>query len=744
MRKMSGATLPIVGDDAETSGPLVLVGRSKLADAMNADIPSGLTPARKEEGFVLLCKGDKLLLAGNDAGPYHGTEYAAAELLERLGVRWFMPSDYGEVVPNLPTLDLPDVEVRQKPDFALRNWWAHANPEMAAQERRWKIRNRMNPDPIFDPPGDSSARNFVADKKLAATEPELFAKNQDGTTNPFMPNLTNPKAVQIAAEKMKEIFRKHPERNSIGIAPDDGLPRDFGPETVKRNQGFYDVLGREGVAAEASVSEEWIAFVNAVAADVAKEFPDRVVTTNGYANRNTPPEGVPVAPNVSIMFAAIWADTLHAMDDPRSWQAVREGQMLKRWAELSDKTWVYGYNHSMLVSALTPVPITRKLARDLPLCKKWGVIGFHDEARNQWAESGTTTKYLRARLEWDTKLDVKATLADYFAKWYGPAAGPAQAFWDALEDAIEATPLLGHEDRILPYVYTPELMEKLRTHIEAAEKLAPGGDAAERLQAARPRRPADLRAPQGLRRHVGRRVRRRLGRGRRPGRRHDGNPPRPVERQPVLPPRLRARARQRPGLRDRHLVLGRHRPRPLLPQAGRPDQRQDRRPRRPAAGEGPIPDRPERRRPLPALVRPGFKADGWKSVLTTKPFYAQGFMTPEGYPYTGYAWYRLETNVPAQFAGKPVTFLAPVVETEAWLWVNGKYVGHRLYKEAYERPNEMELDVTTAVKPGGKNVIVLRVATGLSRSQAAGGLSARPLLYSPKPAPATGPSAGRK
>ena len=126
------------------------------------------------------------------------------------------------------------------------------------------------------------------------------------------------------------------------------------------------------------------------------EFPDRIVTTNGYANRNLPPEGVAIEPNVSIMFAAIWSDTLHAYDDPRSWQAVRQGQMLRRWCELSDKVWVYNYDYTMLVSALTPVPLTRKLARDFPLMKKWGVVGFNDEARNQWAECGIQTKYVRA------------------------------------------------------------------------------------------------------------------------------------------------------------------------------------------------------------------------------------------------------------------------------------------------------------------------------------------------------------
>ena len=76
-----------------------------------------MTPQRDEEGFLLLCKGDRLVLAGNDEGPYHGTEYAVAEFLNRLGVRWFMPGDFGEVVPKRTTLTVAEMDVRQKPDF---------------------------------------------------------------------------------------------------------------------------------------------------------------------------------------------------------------------------------------------------------------------------------------------------------------------------------------------------------------------------------------------------------------------------------------------------------------------------------------------------------------------------------------------------------------------------------------------------------------------------------------------------
>ena len=345
---------------------------------------------------------------------------------------------------------------------------------MADLERRWKLHNRMNPDPMFVMPGDSSVRDFVADAKRAAAEPDLFARNPDGSVNVYLPNLTNPKAVRIAADKMKERFGKNPEMGSIGIAPDDGLPRDFTPETVKRNQGFVDLLGREGVQTEMSISEEWYEFVNAVTREVKKDFPDRVVTTSAYANRNLPPEGVAIDPNISLMFAAIWSDNLHAYDDPKSWQMVRQGQMLRRWCRLSDKVWLYGYNYTMLVSSLTPLPITRKLARDFPLLKQWGVVGFNDEARNQWAETGIPTRYVRARLEWKADADVKGMLDEFYTLWYGKAAGPAGAFWDAIEEAIESTPYLGHEDRIMPYVYTPAMMAQCKTAIEAAEKLVGG------------------------------------------------------------------------------------------------------------------------------------------------------------------------------------------------------------------------------------------------------------------------------
>jgi hypothetical protein len=728
IRKISGVTLPIQGDESTPPGALILVGKSRLTDALQIAIPSGLTPARKEEGFVIQSRGNTLVLAGNDAGPYHGTEYSVYDFLERLGVRWFMPGEFGEVVPAQKTISIAEYSVREKPDFIQRNWWLHATPEMAEQERRWKIRNKMNPDNMFMVPQDSSLRAFVPDAELAKTRPELFAKNFDGTLNLHYPNLSNPETVQIAAEKMKAYFRKNPSAGSIGIAPDDGMPRDFNPETLKRNAGFSDLVGREGVPAEMSTSEEWLEWVNAVTREVNKEFPDKIITTNGYANRNMAPFGVSIDPNVSIMFAAIWSDTLHAYDNPRSWQTNRQGDLLRQWCRLNDKVWIYGYDYTMLISGLAPVPMVRKFAHDMPLLKKWGAIGFIDEARNAWAERGPATKYIKARLEWDADANVNDLLDDLFSKWYGAANKPSRAFWDTLESTMESTPVLGHEDRILPYVYPPQLLATLQSHLTQAERLAHT-----------PREQQHVHIDRLIFEHLRSYIKM-----------HDaefaGNYSAAsqaathmleLRRQlnAINPFLMPAEEKDPKGNHDYNSGL-------LYWTNGDRAKYYQKLSDMTTGKTGDLvtlfPEYasftldPEDKGRFAEWYQDKVDTQSWKRVSTTKPFYLQGYMSQDGYPYLGQMWYRFNVDVPSSAAGKRVLLYAPNIETEAWVWVNGKYVGHRPYRESYIRPNDMELDVTDALRPGKSNNVSIRVSTSMNRTAVAGGLVSRLFFYSPK------------
>lgn len=723
--KITGARLAIVADDKAPGGPLVLVGKSALTKPYDAQVPTGATPTRDEEGFLVLARRDHLLLAGNDGGPYHGTEYAVATFLHRLGVRWYMPGDYGEVLPAVQkTLAVDEISLRQKPDFKMRNWWGGMLPDMRAPEARWKVRNLMNPTLHFVTlPGDSSARALFP-PDLIKTQPELFGLTLDGKRDPGMPNLSNPKAVVRAAQTIKEAFRKGPKMLSWGCAPDDGLPRDWGPDTIKRNRGFPDVGGRVGVPAELSVTEEWIEFINALARDVGKEFPHHVLTTNGYANRNTPPVGVPIEPNVWVMFAAIWSDTLHAYDDPRSWQTYRQGQMIRRWAQLCKNVFMYDYTYIMLASAGTPVPLARKHRRDMPLLKKWGVVGFADEGRTVCAEAGIYPRYLRARMMWEAGLDADALLTEYFERWYGAAAKPSRAFWDALEEAMEKTSMLGHEDRILPYIYVPELMTALEKHVREAERLA---EAAVHKQHVR----ADRLILEHLKAYM-------------------------AMTDAEWAANFAECVRQADRMLEQRKQLAALSPFYCTPDDATSEsgfyywgivarkkyyqELADRTTGKTGAMVAALPQKaafsidPRDEGRFAEWYQPDFDATGWRSIATTTPFYAQGpYRDERNYPYLGAMWYRFEVDVPAAASGKKVRLYAPTVETEAWAWVNGQFVGHRPYHEAYERPNELDFDVSAALQPGKKNIIAIRVHTGMGAAQASSGLISRLFLYSAKP-----------
>ena len=684
-------------------------------------------------GYVIHATGDTLVLAGNDTGPYQCTFYAVSEFLNRLGVRWFMPSEFGECVPKMATIEVKDVDYRDKPDFFVRAWNGNMAPQLIADDMLFRLHNKLtlNPSAIIAIPGDSYLRQYLPAKELMQTHPEYWAKQIDGTIDPNMVSFSNPDVPKLVAEKVKarikEKRKTDPTFNSLGFAPDDGIPMDLSKDTMAKNLGFTDLVGREGVITELSVSEEWFTFMNKVTAEVVKDYPGFIITTNGYTNRTTPPEGVKIHPNMGIMFAAIWADLLHSYDDPKSWQQQVQGQMLKRWAELSPRVFVYNYNFPMLVTGLTPMPLTRKIARNTPLMKDWGVYGFEDEQTFPWMAHGITSFYLRAKLYWHAHDDAKAILDDYFANWYGPAAKPSQAYWDAIEETLESTPVLGHEDRVLPYVYSDKLIAQLDEDQAKAESLAKEEPYATRVR-------VDRLILEHLKGYLA------LNRVE-----FVGDYPEAIKQADFMFKQRDALNRisgyfyihesKNPrevywaGSHYWNLTSRKeHYQKVLNMITGKTGDLVAKAPREVKFARDDLDVGRYGR-----WHEPGYDRSKWRTIDTATPFYLQGdhMLDQRGAPYVGYVWYVFEIDVDKSKLEKPVHVYAPIVATEAWVWTNGQFSGHRPYAEAYIRPAEMDFNVTSQLKPG-KNVIGVRVSTSQSRIQVAEGFQGPLFLYSPQ------------
>ncbi|MEP0844608.1 MAG: DUF4838 domain-containing protein [Phycisphaerae bacterium] len=722
LERISGARLPVATDSAAPpSGPLVLVGRSRLTDAIaGLVIPAGRTRNFQEEGFVIRTVGDRLVLAGNDDEGYLGTRYAVADFLNRLGVRWFMPGRIGEVVPRMATIEIGDLDVLERPDFALRDFWEHARGRMDREGREWKIHHKLNPGAarVFGVPSDGSVQNYLPRNQFDA-HPDWFALQADGTRAKDHPCTTSEGMIQHFIERIKAEARQG--RKVTAFAPVDGNPRCWCKGCERIGNGFdgFGANDRDPVP-ESSASNEWFYFVNRILTEVNREFPDHVIATNGYANRDIPPEMPPDVAfnpdrNLTVMFANIGACTIHSYDDPRCWQMRRQGQMIRQWCRLSDKVWIYNYNYTMLINKGTITPMVHRVRKTIPRLKEWGVIGFFDQDEADWAMSGIPTRIVRAALQWNTRADVDAILDDFYGQWFG-AAGPAmKRYYDALAAAFERAPQHGHEDVILPVIYGEALMAELDAAMREAEAAAPAGSVKERLGIERliydhlcayvalekAKRACDFPAAVECAARMDRMQQRMTAIT--PFMGWHPYPACDVKWELKRMQRLAART----GGPEGDLVA-------VLPEEA-------------AFRTDPFDDgRYERWQDSPASGPP------WRPIRTTAGWDAQGLHDAAGHPYKGIAWYQFEVRIPAGAEGKTVFLHGPAVAAESWAWVNGRYAGHVPFKMVWFRPHTLDLDVSRLIRPGEVNRITLRVLCNID-VWGAMGVYERMFLYARRP-----------
>jgi hypothetical protein len=719
VEKISGAKLEI-RTDAETlpDGPRVLVGKSKLTEAISGlKIPDGRTADLREEGYVVYCKGDALVAAGNDMDYYYGTRYAVDDLLKRFGVRWFMPGAYGEYVPKAATLQMPTLFVTETPDFPVRSFWMCGGQDLVQDTNLWMIRNRMNPSSPqwFGIPIDGTLAGYLPKDKINE-HPEWFALQPDGSRSPTMNCMTDelrrtdPKYAgqpRLLDEIMKKVGENVKNGNhSFAFSPDDGGPGCCCSSCRKMSIRFQDgwqIPSPFGQPDEPGdpipfylSGQEYFYFIQGLLEATASQYPGQLIATNGYANRYVPLEPMPGFnrhKNLTIMYADINACTIHRFNDPKCWQQHEEYDVLKRWCQLSDKVWLYGYNYTMLVSKDTLSPMERRIATNIPMIKDAGAIGFHDQEWIDLSQLGLPTYVARMALEWNTKVSVDGVLDDFYSKWFGPASAPIKDYYEALEMAFDNTPYHAHEDCILQDVYTPTLMARLADDIAKAETVV-RTDAdklhvrVERMQFDHLRFYVDsIQAKNELRFRESARLVEQMVKIK-----TDMNKITPYYGRPPSPYGMDWEIWRMKRLAAKSILA----PLPIN-----------------AAFRSDKYDRGRTRRYMEA----DFDDSKWQTCRTTSGWQNQGLredddslplMTRDGHCYKGFAWYRFVVDVPKVEEGKHVRLTVPAITNQAWVWVNGQFAGRNNYQSGWSRPQEMDIEVTSCLKPG-KNVIAIRV-----------------------------------
>jgi hypothetical protein len=353
---------------------------------------------------------------------------------------------------------------------------------------------------------------------------------------------------------------------------------------------------------------------------------------------------------------------------------------------------------------------------------------------------------------WNPNQDVKALEAEFFPNFYGPAATPMSDYWTAIWDAWDNSVVTEHEYFVAPAVYTPELISKLRTDIVAAEKLAAplrtkaNPSRNEKLYLLRldfTRHSFDLidnymgmvnasasevdYAKAATLADKGLEARNSFGKfdpstGYDPAKNsiftslvNEGTSAAWWKGEPAF---MRELLGYTDGTKGTLLA------KTPLEWAWK--------------SEAPVPagwtyQGEEGPNPKDANVALATEAptteNGWKMLSTGVYLQGQGIHSPDGQSYTGHYWYQTSMDLNAAQTGGKVHLMMPGLFNEAWLYVNGEYVGHRSYAEPWwltDYKFMWDVDLSGKLKPG-KNTIAVR---GFNPHHF-GGMFRRPFLYRP-------------
>ena len=469
--KLGGVSIALHRGEKSSAPVRILVG-ARAREAAD-DLP---VDEVRDDGFVLCVLPDRIALAGANG---RGTLYAAYELIERLGVRWYWPGLENEYVPEVGDLAVPEGMEVVNPSFRFRfqrgifqamvglgksGFFQPFSSPWKEQLLDWGIKNRLNAG--FLPFDDPDIATFFARRGGVAcldhvhalpylvppdeyyeSHPEYFAVNEYGElferrANAYQMHLctSNSEVIDLVLQKAFEAMERDPDSGFVSITHADGPYHCRCPVCLSKcDQGSLVFLGEEQIIRTNCTVD----FANRVAERFCERWPDRSLQIVGH-HQTIPPPSIPVHPNVMVKLCCSphgFVSFNRPLSDPSGNHWILQ-RAVEGWAATGTPLTYYGYNpHSSFAHA--PFSASRRFHQDLRWLHQNGFVGAEFQSEGTlWGFYGLN-HVVQSRTMWDVDVDFDALQGDYFRCLYGAAAEPVQALHEAFERAVvEQEPMM--------------------------------------------------------------------------------------------------------------------------------------------------------------------------------------------------------------------------------------------------------------------------------------------------------------
>ncbi|MBE6651839.1 MAG: DUF4838 domain-containing protein [Ruminococcaceae bacterium] len=313
----------VAGDSAtEVYAAAELTKYLELADVTMKDdgypIKISIDPEMGEESYRIKIfrksTNGTTIVGGN-----RGVIYGVYRLLEEMGFRFFTPEL--EVIPEGRVALITGV-IEYEPVFEMRqSSWIPS-----ASDIDWCVKNGLNQGTWLDIPEEKG------DEWSYYLWCHSFAEIT-GTPWESQPCLTDPAILETAKAYVRNVLETRPKAQIISISQNDN----------------YNYCKCENCAAvdaeEGSPSGTLLRFVNAIAADIAEDYPDVIVDTLAYQYTQTAPKITKPLPNVCVRLCSLHCCSIHGFDDPNCRENQNFAKDLLDWEKICDRLYIWDYTN---------------------------------------------------------------------------------------------------------------------------------------------------------------------------------------------------------------------------------------------------------------------------------------------------------------------------------------------------------------------------------------------------------------
>ncbi len=404
--------------------------------AMRASDVGFSTEEFGEEDFRIIVRNNNIAIAG---GRPRGTLYGVYTFLEDyMGVR-FLTIDHTYVPKIGLWKTVEPVDRFYHPPLRFRWSYYGENNNNPVFATRIRVNTVATDGKLGGKTGlnliNHSFYHHLSVNKYGKEHPEYFAL-VDGKRKLEVHGggpelcLTNPDVLRIVTESVLNDLRKDPNLKNISVSQNDNDKYCKCPQCAAIDK-------REGTP-----MGSLLIFVNAVADEVAKEFPDVIVGTLSYWYTRKPPKTVRPRPNVQIQLCSIECCVLHPIDDPKCKKNKQFCNDLANWSKLCDNISIWNYNVNFS-NYLLPCPNLRVIESNIRYFTANNAMGIFMQAagNTQGSEMSDLRNYIIANLLWNPSLSGQKLMDEFLDLHYGRAAEPIRRFINLTHDNALASGL---------------------------------------------------------------------------------------------------------------------------------------------------------------------------------------------------------------------------------------------------------------------------------------------------------------